>query len=209
MPSPVRNDPLGALHAVRDRGTAFGNRGTLHDAGRNVVRGWNHKNWIICLTSFKDRHREIFPARAYTGLFFRDEATALAVGHRPCFECRRSDADAYFDAWARATHAPRPGAKAMDATLHGERLATGARPRHGLPGQRRLHTVDGDLPDGAIVLDAATVPLVRAGGEWRPWAFADLGDPVAPTGPLRLLTPPASVAALRGGYRPGTLPLIA
>ncbi len=209
MPLPVRNDPLGALHGVPDRGTAFGNRGILHDAERTIVKGWNHKNWIVCVTSFRDRRREVFPARAYTGLFFRDEATALAVGHRPCFECRRSDADAYFDAWARATDVPRPGAKAMDATLHGERLVDGARPRSGLPTQRLLHPVDGDLPDGAIVLDAAAVPLVRADGAWRPWAFGELGAPVAPTGPLRLLTPPASVAALRGGYRSGTLPLIA
>lgn len=119
-PRPVRVDPRGDPHPVPERGTAFGNRGVLHDRSGRIVRGWQGRRWIVCVTEFRGSHREPLPPGGYTGLFFRDEATALAAGHRPCFECRRADAQAFLEASGC------PSAGALDELLHRERLAGGA-----------------------------------------------------------------------------------
>ena len=96
-----RVDPEGALVAVAARGTLMGNRGCLHDDGGNIVRQSARDAWVTCLLSFKERQRQIMQPGHYTELFFLDEATALAAGHRPCSECRRERYVAYQEAWAR------------------------------------------------------------------------------------------------------------
>ena len=204
-PLAVRVDPVGTLHAVCERGTAFGNRGVLHDRDRQIVRGWQGRRWIICRTEFAGRTREVLPVGGYTGLFFRDEATALAAGHRPCFECRRADARAFLDAAGCVG-----GTAALDEALHRERLADDARPRHGLRAGRRLHPARGSADvEGAIAISHDDGVAVFSGGAWRRWTFGALGAAVAAGTLVGLLTPPTAMAALRAGYRPTDVPLIA
>ncbi len=212
MPRPVRVHPLGDPVAVEERGSAFGNRGVLHDGQGRIVRGWQGRRWIVCVTAFKGRHRDVMPPGGFTGLFFRDEATGLAAGHRPCAECRRADFDAFRAAWARATGGGGlPDVETRDRALHAERLEAGARPAGGVQAARRLPPLRGrpDLPEGTVVLDAAGDAHVVTGEGLRRWAFGPLGAAARATGPLRLVTPPSSVAVLRAGYAPSLVPLVA
>ena len=187
-----------------ERGAAFGNRGVLHDVDGRIVRGWQGRRWIVCVTDFRGRRREVLPPGGFTGLFFRDEATALAAGHRPCFQCRRADALAFL-----AASGCRGGAAALDDLLHRERLTGGARPRDRLAAGRRLHALtEGPLVEGAVAVWSDGGLAVAVGGRWRRWAFGALGalDAGEPAG---MLTPPAALAALRAGYLPTAIPLVA
>jgi hypothetical protein len=138
------------------------------------------------------------PPGRWTALFFLDEATALAAGHRPCGYCRRPDYLSYARAWQEAYRLPeRPRAVEMDARLHAQRVAL--RPRR----QRTWLASVPDLADGTMVRYADTVGLLVAGA-FLPWSLAGYRTPVAvaPTTTLEVLTPPASVAALAHGFRP-------
>ena len=100
MPRQNRVTPFGEIVAVPERGTMMGNRGRLHDDEGRIRRPWQVKRWLVCLLEFNGRHRQVMAPDRYTELFFLDEATALAAGHRPCFECRRKSYNAFVDAWA-------------------------------------------------------------------------------------------------------------
>jgi hypothetical protein len=166
----------------------MGNRGgRFHDDAQQIGRRrWATKQWIACVCEFKGRRREVF-GRGYTELFFRDEPTALAAGHRPCFECRRAEALAFQAAFPGVS----PRAPAMDARLHEERLDP----------VRRAVALE-ELPDGAMVVWRAAPHLVAGGRLWR-WSFGEYGAPEAlPPGKVVALTPPSILAALKGGYRP-------
>jgi hypothetical protein len=199
MPLQNRVTPTGEIVAVAARGLFMGNRGILHDDRQRLGRSrWKHKVWIICRTCFCGRHRDVMSPRRYTELFFLDEAVALAAGHRPCFECRRQ---AYY-AWQRAWQAGNgtvglPRAAEMDQVLHGERILSGTR------GQRTWQGRMSDLPDAAFALWDGS-PHIILGGCLRPWSHAGYGAIVQGVGaePVTVLTPPSSVGALRGGYRP-------
>jgi hypothetical protein len=191
-PRPLQNrvDPYGAIVAVPQRGLLMGNRGgRFHDESQRIGRRrWASKQWIACVCEFKGRRREVF-GRGYTELFFRDEPTALSAGHRPCFECRRSEAQAFQAAFPGA----RPSAAAMDARLHAERLDPSRL-------ERRV-ALDG-LPDGAMVLWRGA-PHLKAGGRLWPWSFAAYGPPeTGAGGEVVALTPPSVLATLSAGYRP-------
>src|SRR5437868_4891092 len=145
MPLQNRVDPFGELIATPVRGLFFGNRGgRIHtDDKRLTRRRWASRQWICCVLQFKNRQRDVW-GRYYTELFFLDEPTALAAGHRPCFECRRKDAEAFAAAWARARHlGSAPRAHEMDLVLHPERLDGRAKRRH-------RFALDA-LPDGAMM----------------------------------------------------------
>ena len=200
MPLQNRVDPFGELNAVAARGLLFGNRGgRFHRDDRTLTRRrWTSRMWICCRLAFKGRHRTVW-GQSYTELFFLDEPTALAAGHRPCFECRRADALAFAAAWARGHRlAASPRAPAMDAVLHEQRLDGRAKRRHRV-------TLD-DLPDGAMVapIEHPDRALAVRGSALLPWTAAGYGAPQArPRGiAVDLLTPPAIVAALAAGYRP-------
>jgi hypothetical protein len=144
--------------------------------------------------------RDPMPPGRWTALFFLDEATALAAGHRPCAYCRRADFVAFAEAW-RGAHGPagreRPHAAEIDVRLHAERVD---------PRSRRQVTrpaVAGELPDGVMVRHGGT-PGLLAGGALLPWTFAGYRAPVPlpPATPVELLTPPATVEAIAAGYRP-------
>ena len=196
MPLQNRVDPFGDLFADPARGLFMGNRGgRLHRGHALGRRRWASRQWICCRLAFNERHRQVW-ADSYTELFFLDEVTALAAGHRPCFECRRKDAEAFAECWrqARRSHA-RPRAADMDAVLHGERLDGRAKRRHRVP-------LD-ELPDGACLADNGGAWAVR--GRWLlPWTPAGYASRrPRPRGmTVDVLTPPAILAVLAAGYRP-------
>src|ERR1051326_2384074 len=195
MPLQNRVDPFGELFAYSARGTFMGNRGgRFHtDARTPTARRWASRQWICRVLAFKGRHRDVW-GRFYTELFFLDEPTALAAGHRPCFECRRKDAEAFAERWRTARGlGARPSADQMDEVLHHERLNGRA---------KRLHRCAIDaLPDGAFVaLDGE--PFAIRGDlllHWRPESYDT--RTTRPRGRIvDVLTPPAILAVLSAGY---------
>lgn len=209
MPLQNRVDPFGEIRAVPQRGLFTGNRGVIHDpASRTLLsRRWTTKAWLICVLEFQNRERDVMGRNGRTGgagwteLFFLDEVTALAAGHRPCFHCRRERARAFLAACAGARATGRPRAPQIDERLHRERLASGGRAEPIAAGG-----VAG-LPDGVMVAGEGRAYAV-SGGRLLPWSFAAYGKPLdaTETGPLRLLTPATTVTALRHGYRPAWHP---
>ncbi len=199
MPLQNRVDPRGRLHAVEARGAWMGNRGVLHDPEKRIVAPWRLKRWITCVLSFKDRHREVFAPGRYSELFFLDEATSLAAGHRPCAECRRKRYDEFRAAWAagRGLTANRlPGAEDIDRVLHEERWTDA--------GTKRLEdAVLSTLPAGVIVAQAQRAHLWWS-GRLLPWSFEGYGLPaaVSPARRVDVLTPRSIVDAMRAGFVP-------
>lgn len=191
--------PTGEIVADPGRGLLMGNRGCLHTPDRRLgTTRWRSKLWICCSLSFKGVRRDVMPPGRWTALFFLDEATALAAGHRPCAYCRRADYLSYAQAWQRAYGlAERPAAVEMDARLHSERVSPRTRQQVTRP------AVVGDLPDGVMVRYDGTLGLLRA-GSLRSWSFHGYGPavPIRPGTEVEVLTPPSSVAALKAGFRP-------
>jgi len=197
MPLQNRVNPFGELIAISARGMFTGNRGgRFHtDAKTLARRRWASRQWICCVLDFKGRRRDVW-GRSYTDLFFFDEPTALAAGHRPCFECRRKDAEAFAETW-RTAHGlrARPSAGEMDDALHGERLDGRS---------KRLHRLEIDeLPDGALVALEEGAFALRDGALLR-WTAAgyDSRKPRPRGIAVDVLTPPAILAVLAAGYRP-------
>jgi hypothetical protein len=183
MPLQNRVTPLGELIADPARGLVYGNRGCLHDETGRIRRHHNGKRWIACRLRFKDWHRSplLQPGR-FTELFFLDEATALAAGHRACALCRRADYNRLTEIWDER-------ADAIDAQLHGER-------------GRTHETHFDELPDGAFVVHENEPWLVRGANllRWTPAGYA--ARTPRPTGKAQLITPPSLVAVLRAGWQP-------
>jgi len=181
------------------RGLLMGNRGCLHGPDRRLgAARWRSKLWICCELAWKDVRRDPMPPGRWTALFFLDEATALAAGHRPCGYCRRADFVAFAEGWRRAHGlGERALASQIDARLHAERVD---------PRSRRQLTrpaLVGELPDGVMIRHGGA-PGLLAGDGMLPWSFAGYQAPVAlsPTTTVELLTPPATVATIAAGYRP-------
>jgi len=196
-----RVDPAGNICLHPARGEFMGNRGgALHDADQRIVRTQKTKSWIICVTEFKGRKRQLMQPGRYTELFFLDEVTALAAGHRPCFECRRKDALAFAEALGRSRGGTRLSAPAIDALLAPER-------RHSADDPARIVAPGAvsSLPDGAMIRQAGTHYAVR-GKSLLPWTFDGYAAPQAVDAlgdmPVYLTTPPSTVRALQQGYRP-------
>jgi hypothetical protein len=194
MPLPNRVNPFGDLFATPARGTLFGNRGgKFHRDGKTLgSRRWVSRQWICCVLKFKGRQRNVW-GRSYTELFFLDEVTAFAAGHRPCFECRHQDAERFAVLFSGKK--PRASADAMDRVLHAERLDGKAKRTH-----RR--TLD-SLPDGAMVALDGEVFAVRD-KHLLPWTPS--GYSASRPRPLNLevdvLTPPSILSVLGRGYAP-------
>jgi hypothetical protein len=198
-PVPLQNrvTPLGELVAHPARGLVYGNRGCLHDASGRIRRRFATKRWIACRLQFRgwQRHPLLQPGR-FTELFFLDDATALAVGHRPCALCRRADYERLLAIW-RALHPGQAGADAIDAQLHSERIDSATRER-----LFRDAALD-DLPDGAFVLRDGEPWLVR-GERLLRWTAAGYRTPTSrPAGERAVLvTPPSLLPLLRDGREP-------
>ncbi len=202
MPLQNRATPFGELVADPARGLVYGNRGCLHDGHGAIKRRYNGKRWIACRLEFRGwkRTRLLQPGR-FTELFFLDEATAFAAGHRPCALCRNGDYRDFVEIWQELHPGDEPGANAIDARLHAERVDPGSH------GQRRSVAPFDALPDGAFVLHD-TEPFLVLEDRLLGWTPAGYEAPVArPRGPATILTPPSFVAVLRKGWQ-GALPLI-
>lgn len=194
MPLQNRVTPFGELIATPARGTLMGNRGgRLHDAERKLTaRRWASKQWICCRLDFNDRHRKVW-GDSYSELFFLDEVTALAAGHRPCFECRRKDAEVFATLFSGKDK--RASAATMDEVLYAERLTGKA---------KRLHRRAIDpLPDGAVIALEGDAFAVR-GEHLLRWTAAGYVDPqpLPRVIDVDVLTPPSILAVLLAGYRP-------
>lgn len=194
-PSRNRVTPMGDIVAIPLRGAWTGNRGILH-SGTQIVRFHASDLWITCALEFRGRWQRQWQPHHYTFLFFHDEAVSFAAGHRPCAECRRADYNAYRDAWAAANGGSAPSAGEINQRLHGERIVRGTH-------RRRTHAMAWrDLPDGVFTLvDAA--PMLVVDGHLTRWTHDGYGERRSlPTdGTAEVITPPATVAVLREGYR--------
>ncbi len=202
MPRQNRVTPFSTLIATPARGTLTGNRGCLHDEHGQIQHAYQGQRWIICLLEFKGRKRTIMQPGHYTELFFLDEATALAAGHRPCAECQRERFNLFREFWVKAnphlTDAARPTAIFLDAVLHRERTATGVE-------HHRFCTSLDDLPDGTFVTDdEVNAYLVLNHQPWR-WSPAGYDNSATHTSnyPARVLTPASIVQLLAAGYPVG------
>ncbi len=197
MPLQNRVTPLSELIATPARGLVYGNRGCLHDDDGGIRRRWGVKRWIACRLEFRGWERgPLLQPGKFTELFFLDEATGFAAGHRPCALCRREDYVRFGELF------PGPsGADAMDAQLHAERVDATTR-------ERRLHDARlEDLPDGAFVLEAGD-PWLVLGDEllrWTPAGYADRRP--RPRGPATMITPPSLAEVLSADWE-GAVPLL-
>jgi len=178
----------------------MGNRGSLHDEGKRVVASWRLRRWITCVLEFRERPREVFAPRRYSELFFLDEATSLAAGHRPCAECRRPRYEEFRRAWATGRGAPEgekpPGADTMDRVLHEERVRRGG---DKATYEERFRA----LPEGVLV-EYRGEPHLKWNGRLLPWSFEGYGPAVDAPAESRVsvLTPRSIVGAIRAGFLP-------
>ena len=201
MPLRNRVTPLGDLVAHPARGLVYGNRGCLHDDAGRIRRTYATRRWIACRLEFRGwRRAKLLQPGKFTELFFLDEATAFAAGHRPCALCRREDYRRFGELW-RGLHPGDGGADAVDARLHAERVGPGTR-------GRRLHGARLDaLPDGSFVLEEDEAHLVL-GAELLRWTPAGYRERRARHDRrTTLITPPSLVAVLRQGWT-GAVPLL-
>ena len=197
MPLQNRVDPFGNLFRTPARGTIMGNRGGVLHANREIVRLYKSRRWITCVLEFKDRHRVVMSERRYTELFFLDEATAFAAGHRPCAECRRERFNAFKESWKRARGLDSlPFADEMDLVLHSTRIDK----REKVTYRAAMES----LPDGCFVQIDGNAQLVWDDEllHWTPQGYSKrVARPKDSV--VKVLTPEPLVACFRQGYRPG------
>jgi hypothetical protein len=197
MPLQNRVTPTGEIIATPHRGLFTGNRGIIHDPAskRLLKKRWASHAWLVCVCDFRGRRREVMGGRSWTELFFLDEATALAAGHRPCFFCRRKDAEKFRAAWEEGNGVSGARAGDIDAVLHRERLDGRAKWLHALPMPWQ------ELPDGAMLQQGAKSFLIVR-GRARQWSPAGYCAGRIQFDDAMLLTPPSTLRALSAGYRP-------
>jgi hypothetical protein len=194
MPRQNRVTPLSELIADPARGLVYGNRGCLHDDRGEIRRRFATRRWIACRLEFKGwRRKALLQPGRFTELFFLDEATAFAAGHRPCALCRREDYNRFLELVGAS------GADQIDERLHRERLA-GA--------DRRLQPAGADeLPDGAFVIHDGD-PWLVLGGHLLRWTPAGYTTRVRRSGrKVETITPASLLAVLRAGWEP-VVPLL-
>ena len=197
MPLQNRVTPTGEIITTPHRGLFIGNRGIIHDPATKTLlrKRWSTPAWLTCVCEFRGRRREVMGGRSWTELFFLDEATAFAAGHRPCFYCRREDANRFRAVWEAGNGVGRQRANEIDAVLHRERLARGKKRLHPLPMPLQ------ELPDGAMVRQSDQNYLIAQGRAllWSPAGYSKVDGAL---NEAMLLTPPSTLRALAAGYRP-------
>lgn len=206
MPRQNRVTPFGDIIAVPERGMFMGNRGCLHgEHGQLGQKRWARKAWVTCTLTFKGRRREVMAPGEYTELFFLDEATALAAGHRPCAECRRQDFERFKRLWlennAGLLPRPLPTMAEIDAFLHEERVDRQRRQRH-------WWGAIGEVPDGAMIkLPNSQAPWLLWRGRLREWTPSGYRlSRRLPEGEVEVITPRSVCRVLAAGYVPQVHP---
>ena len=196
MPLQNRVTPTGDIVALPHRGLFTGNRGIIHDPATKTLlkKRWSSPAWITCVCEFRGWRRKVMGTRSWTELFFLDEATAFAAGHRPCFFCRRDDANRFRTAWEGGNGVTDIRAREIDAVLHGERLDRGGKRLHPSPMPVK------ELPDGAMVRVGEESFLIVQGRALQ-WSMAGYRKADGALDDSMLLTPPSTLRALRAGYR--------
>jgi hypothetical protein len=193
-----RVNPFGKIIAAPERGLWLGNRGVIHQ-NEVIVRSFKLKAWITCVLEFKNRKFEIMAPGRWTQLFFMDEATALAAGHRPCGECRRADFVRFKTHWIAGNPAYEFNNKTkigdIDAVIHKERIDK----------QHQKITflaLPKDLPDGVFV-QFKNEPYLVLDNKCYHWTAAGYGNSIPlPSAPVEVLTPKSVVNAIKAGYQP-------
>jgi hypothetical protein len=197
--TPLQNrvTPQGDIIATPHRGMFTGNRGIIHDPATKTLltRRWSCNAWLTCVCEFRGRRRKVMGGRSWTELFFLDEATAFAAGHRPCFYCRRDDANRFRAAWEEGNGIADILAPDTDIVLHRERLEGGKKRLHALPMPLR------QLPDGTMVQAGTESYLIASGRAllWSPGGYCQAQNALTDA---MLLTPPSTLRAFGAGYRP-------
>ena len=198
MPLQNRVDPWGRLNAVPSKAaTVMGNRGILHDGQRRIVKKWAHKNWIACDPTYRSIDRTpLFQPSRYSELFFLDEATAFAAGHRPCNYCQHARFASFREAWKHAYPTSSLNADEMDAQIHADRVL-----RNGT--KVTFQAALTSLPEGTFVELNEEAFLVHGGNLWK-WSFDGyLNAALAEGSEVTVLTPRCIVDVFRAGLRPG------
>ncbi|MET4242551.1 hypothetical protein AB4Z51_25520 [Bradyrhizobium sp. 2TAF36] len=195
MPLQNRVTPTGDIIATPHRGLFTGNRGIIHDPATRTLlkKRWSSPAWLTCVCEFRGRRREVMTTHSWTELFFLDEATALAAGHRPCFYCRRDDANRFRAAWEKGNRVRDVRMHDIDTVLHHERLDHGKKRLHAL-----LVPLD-QLPDGAMLQQGEESFLLMQGGALL-WSTAGYVEGTRELDDARLLTPPSTLRAMSAGY---------
>jgi len=186
-----RVDPTGKICFTPYRGRLMGNRGCLHNSKQEIVRPYKVKAWIYCELEYKGWHRPVMQPGKYTELFFLDEATALAAGHRPCGLCKRPALKAFKSLWKKANHREGLTLTEIDQLLHQERIQR----------EYPILRMTKDLPDG-ILFSINSIYYLKQGVHLWPWSFAGYGKPV-PISEFeqgQLITPPSIVKAIQEGF---------
>jgi hypothetical protein len=197
MPLQNRVTPSGDIVSTPHRGLFTGNRGIIHDPATKTLlnKRWSNPAWLTCVCEFRGRRRKVMGGRSWTELFFLDEATAFAAGHRPCFYCRRDDANRFRAAWEAGNRVADVLAPEIDVVLHRERLDGRNKRLHALP-----MALD-ELPDGAMVQQGAESYLMVEGRPLQ-WSLAGYRKAQGAIEEALLLTPPSTLRAFSAGYRP-------
>jgi len=195
-----RVDPKGNIIKTIARGAWLGNRGQLHGDTKTILRPFKLKAWLICVLEFKDRHRQVMAPNLYTELFFFDETTAFSAGHRPCFECRRDDANRFKTAWLKGNPEygfdPKVHIGKIDEIIHQERIDKKG-------GKVTFEATVNDLPDG-VFIEIGGEPYLLANRmiwHWTPFGY-EQGVPLPVSAKVMVLTPRSVVNTFRSGYRP-------
>jgi hypothetical protein len=197
MPLQNRVTPTGDIIATPHRGLFTGNRGIIHDPATKTLlkKRWSSPAWITCVCEFRGWRRKVMGGRSWTELFFLDEATAFAAGHRPCFFCRRDDAKRFRAAWEKGNGVADIRAREMDTVLHSERLERSKKRLHPLP------MPVARLPDGAMVQQGEESFLILQGRALQ-WSMGGYRRGERVIDDAMLLTPPSTLWAVSAGYRP-------
>jgi hypothetical protein len=196
-----RVDPLGMFIQTSARGAWMGNRGVIHQ-DKQIVKPFKHKAWIICALEFKGRKRAVMSPDRWTELFFLDEATAFAAGHRPCFECRRDDANKFKSCWIKGNPGYALTMKTpihqIDEIIHSERIDNAQ-------GKITHPRIAHSIPHGTFIFRNDEAYLVSNNKlyRWTPFGY-DEGIDVQQDAMLTVLTPDSVVNAFRTGYVPQT-----
>ena len=195
MPLQNRVTPTGEIIATPHRGLFTGNRGIIHDPATKTLlkKRWSSPAWLTCTCEFRGRRREVMAQKSWTELFFLDEATALAAGHRPCFYCRRDDANRFRAAWEKGNRVRDVRMHDIDTVLHHERLDHGKKRLHAL-----LVPLE-QLPDGAMLQQGEESFLLMRGGALL-WSTAGYVEGARELHDAQLLTPPSTLRAMSAGY---------
>lgn len=195
-----RVDPLGRIITTSARGSFMGNRGVIHNEQKQITHAFKHKAWITCALEFKGRKRTVMTAGRWTELFFLDEATAFAAGHRPCFECRKEDAKRFKSCWIQGNplynFSMTTSIKEIDEVIHRERIDS---EKKKVTHQR----MSSDLVEGTFVIINVDPHLFSKGRlhRWTPFGYENtIAVPEASM--LTVLTPNSIVNAFHAGYTP-------